>query len=86
MSLSTLIIDSSHIGWGTATALILEFGIRVALVLMLLGRRGISPETRVTWIILILALPIIGVFLYLMPTCTGTRGSDLVFKGNTDGG
>ena len=66
MILSTLIIESSHIGWGTATALVVEFGLRVALVLVLLARRGISPETRVTWIILILALPVVGVFIYLM--------------------
>lgn len=61
------IIDQANIlGIGTAIAFFLEFGLRAILVVTLLWRRRVQPETRVAWILMILALPLIGTILYLM--------------------
>ncbi len=46
--------------------ILLEFLFRVGLVIMILSRRRIEPATRLSWIILLLAIPFIGVFIFLL--------------------
>ena len=46
--------------------IVAEFAFRVSLVIMILSRRRIEPATRLTWIILLLALPLIGSIIFLL--------------------
>ncbi len=39
---------------------------RVGLVIMILSRRRIEPTTRLSWIILLLAIPVVGSIIYLL--------------------
>ncbi|MDE0888616.1 MAG: cardiolipin synthase [Phycisphaerales bacterium] len=43
-----------------------EFVFRIGLVIMILSRRRIEPTTRLSWIILLLAIPVIGSIIYLL--------------------
>lgn len=60
------IFGSTSPGWATALFVGGEYVLRVIIVLILLGRRHISSDLRITWIILVLAFPIIGWVLYLL--------------------
>ncbi|MDA1027417.1 MAG: phospholipase D-like domain-containing protein, partial [Planctomycetota bacterium] len=46
--------------------IVAEFAFRVSLIIMILSRRRIEPATRLTWIILLLALPLIGSIIFLL--------------------
>ncbi|MDG2022459.1 MAG: cardiolipin synthase [Phycisphaerales bacterium] len=46
--------------------MLVEFLFRIGLVIMILGRRRIEPATRLSWIILLLAIPFIGSVIFLL--------------------
>ena len=61
-----LINASSYAGWGTALLFISESFIRLLFILLVLARKGISPDARIAWIMLILLFPLLGWIIYLL--------------------
>ena len=46
--------------------ILLEFAFRVGLIIWMLGRRRVEPTTRLSWIMLLLAIPFLGSIIFLL--------------------
>ena len=54
-------------GWLAISVFVAEFVVKFTLIIMILIKRGDKkPSAPLTWIVLILAVPILGVFAYLL--------------------
>ena len=54
-------------GWLAISVIVGEFVVKFALIIMILIKRGDKkPSAPLTWIVLILAVPILGVIAYLL--------------------
>ena len=53
-------------GWVAAAFVIGEALFRFIFITVILSRKGFSPDSRIAWIVVILAIPLIGWLLYLM--------------------
>lgn len=60
----------SH-GLGGEAVIVADLLVRVGLVIVMLGRRRMTPETRIGWIMLLLAVPFLGTVIFLL--VGGTR-------------
>ena len=53
-------------GWAAAALVIGEALYRLVFIGVILSRKGITPDSRIAWIMVILAIPLIGWLMYLM--------------------
>ena len=61
-----LISESAFAGWGTLLLFLCEITVRVLFVIYLLAKKDTTSDARVTWILLIMVIPIFGWVLYML--------------------
>ncbi len=57
---------SDWTGWLAAVPVVLDYGLRLSMAMVVLVRKGREPSSASAWLVLVLAVPIAGALIYLL--------------------